>query len=47
MRIAAADLNLERIFVIHPGATSYELDATIHIVALRDLKRLVAPFLEK
>jgi uncharacterized protein len=47
MRIAAADLNLERIFVIHPGSTSYELDTMIHIVALRDLKRLVAPFLDK
>lgn len=47
MRIAAADLNLERIFVIHPGAVSHELDATIHVVALRDLKRLVALFLER
>ncbi len=46
MRIAAADLNLERIFVIHPGSASHELDSTIHVVALRDLKQIVAPYLE-
>jgi len=46
MRIAAADLKLERIFVIHPGFTSHELDSTIHVVALRDLQKLVAPYLE-
>lgn len=46
MRIAANDLKLERVFVIHPGAHSREVDSTIHIVSLRDLRARVVPFLE-
>jgi predicted AAA+ superfamily ATPase len=47
MRIAASDLKLERIFVVHPGTNSREVDSMIHVVALRDLKNIVGPFLER
>lgn len=45
MRIAIEDLKLERLYVVHPGTKSFELDAKIHIVALRDLKTLVGAVL--
>ncbi len=37
MRIALADLRLERLFVVYPGAESFPLDHDIDVVAIRDL----------
>jgi len=45
MRIAHHDLRLEKIYVVHPGVESYELDGVIHIVAMRDLHEIVGPAL--
>jgi len=45
MRIAHHDLRLEKIYVVHPGVESYELDGVIHIVAMRDLHEIVGPSL--
>ena len=40
MRIAIADLGLESVHVVHPGADSYPLDTNIHALALRDVAGL-------
>jgi predicted AAA+ superfamily ATPase len=39
MRIASADLGLEQILVVHPGADSYELDKGIHAVSIVDVDK--------
>ena len=39
MRIASADLGLEQILVVHPGADSYELDKGIHAVSILDVEK--------
>jgi len=45
MRIAIEDLKLEKLYVVHPGLASYELDSMINIVAMKDLNELVGPTL--
>jgi len=45
MRIAIEDFKLEKLYVVHPGINSFELDSKIQIVALRDLNAVVGPML--
>jgi predicted AAA+ superfamily ATPase len=42
MRIALADLGLERLFVLHPGQDSYVLDQRIEALTIRDLPARLA-----
>jgi len=39
MRIALADLRLDRLFVVHPGERSHPLHDRIEALALADLDR--------
>jgi hypothetical protein len=41
MRIAAADLGLRRLFVVHPGETAFEWDEMISALPLSDLPRVL------
>ena len=41
MRTALEDLNLEKIWVVYPGAKAYEVDASITVTPLADLPQLV------
>lgn len=41
MRIAIKDLALKKLYIIHPGVSSYPIDEVIHSVALRDLTRIM------
>lgn len=41
MRIAAADLGLRRLFIVHPGETAFDLDETISALPLSDLPRVL------
>lgn len=43
MRIALADLALERLDIVHPGAESYPLTPRVRAVALERLARDLAP----
>ena len=40
MRVALADLRLERLFVVYPGARSYDLEEKVRVLALSDLHAL-------
>lgn len=42
MRVALADLKLERLFVIYPGDKDYTLDERIEVVALPGVEKLAA-----
>jgi predicted AAA+ superfamily ATPase len=41
MRIALEDLNLEKVWVVYPGAKAYEVDGSITVSPLADLPQLV------
>jgi hypothetical protein len=42
MRIALQDLALTKLFVVHPGSSSYPLDEHIDAVSLRTLPERLA-----
>jgi hypothetical protein len=41
MRAALADLKLDGLFVVYPGDLDFDLDARIHVLALRHVEKLV------
>lgn len=43
MRIAQCDLNLDRLFIVHPGTASFPLDKGIEALALSDLPSVWPP----
>jgi len=43
MRVALADLRLERLFVIYPGEKDYALDTQIEVLSLRHVEKFASP----
>ncbi len=37
MRIAIADLSLDRLFVVYPGATSFSIDENVEVIGAEEL----------
>ena len=44
MRIALSDLKLQRLFIVHAGLESFDVDRKIRAIALRQLLDEIVPW---